>query len=315
MVHAGPRPRRAVGPARRAFRPPRALGVIVGLGFAAWALGLAVYVASLAIGAEAGFKTFIAWLVVGGLSLLGVTFVTWSYSLSSLAYVVDDHAVTIIWGFRRAVIPIENIQRMVPGRTLDAPRIVGINWWGCHVGESDVKRLGYTLFYSTHNTPDELLYVVTAQESYALTVADQVLFAEEVQSRAAIGAAPRPSAQRSTATGIAALPFWRDRAASITVGIAVALFVALCGYFFYEYESVPNVIRFDFPDLEGIVRVGSKTELLEIVYVAGGILAANVVLGILMHARERAAGLWLLASSAMLQVVLLIAAAAALQNA
>ena len=70
----------------------------------------------------------------------------------------------------------------------------GLNWWGCHVGHADVKRLGYTLFYSTHSSPDELLYIHTTQESYALTVLDQAWFAEEVQARAGHGRGRAPHA-------------------------------------------------------------------------------------------------------------------------
>ena len=140
-------------------------------------------------------KTFLAWIVAGALAVIAAVFANWTYALFSLSYVIDRDTLTLSWGFRDVIIPIDTIQRMVPGRTLDEAHVHGLNWWGCHIGAAEVKRVGYTLFYSTHSSPDELLYVVTNQEAYALTVLNQAGFAEEVQARAALG----PSNSTSTA--------------------------------------------------------------------------------------------------------------------
>lgn len=311
-MHARPRPSRALS--QTVFRPDRALGIITGAAFVAWALGAAIVLGSLALGSAAGLKTFVAWAAAGALLLLAFAFATWTYSLATLRYVISGDALTVSWGFRRIVIPLSQVQRMVPGRTLDAPRVNGLNWWGCHVGSAEVKRLGYTIFYSTHRDPEDILYVVTPQESYGLAVQDQAAFAEEVQARAALTSI-NPAVQRSFAVGPAALPFWRDRSAIVTACVAVALTAILSGYVSSEYEGLPPVIQIEFPDLGGIVRVGDRGEILKIVYVGLGVLAANIGLGVLVHARERAAGLWLLASGGMLQAVLLAAAVLAVQAA
>ena len=47
----------------------------------------------------------------------------------------------------------------------------------------------------------------------------------------------------------------------------------------------------------------------------GGIVAVNLALGFVLHARERAAGVWLLASAALIQAVLLAAAIVAFDRA
>ncbi len=298
-----------------AFRPPRALGVIVGGGFTAWALVSALLAFNAAYGAAPEFKTFLGWLIGAVLTLIGLAFLNWTYAVWSLAYILDDDALMIRWGFRRVIIPIESIQRMVPGRTLDEPQITGLNWWGCHVGSADVKRLGFTIFYSTHSAPDELLYVVTTDESYGLTVVNQAAFAEAIQGRAVIGATSGSSLQRSAATGIAAMPFWRDRVAITAAAISALCCIILCAYVYIEYPGLPNVVRLTFPDLGGVVRVGDKGELLHIAWLGAAILALNLVLGVAFHARERAAGLWLMASGGMLQLVLLAAAVTAFERA
>jgi hypothetical protein len=311
-VYAGTRTRRKLEPV--AFRPPRALGVIVGGALMAWALVAAFLAARLAIGAGAEFKTFLAWVVVAVCAGLALAFANWAYSVLSLSYIMDRDTLTIRWGFRRVVIPIDAIQRLVPGRTLDEAQVDGLNWWGCHVGSSDVKRMGYTLFYSTHSSPEELLYLVTNNEAYALTVLDQAAFAEEIQARAALGPVER-HVQRSEATGIAALPFWRDHVALVVAGIAGVACAMLGGYVFASYPGLPQVVELSFPALGGVVRVGDKEELLSIVYLGVGILVLNTVAGISLHAMERAAGLWMVASSGILQVILLGAAVVAFSRA
>jgi hypothetical protein len=101
--------------------------------------------------------------------------------------------------------------------------------------------------------------------------------------------------------------------------MAIALSALACilmiGYVYAEYPDIPNVVRLTFPDLGGVVRVGDKGELLHIAWLGAGIFVVNAVLGILFHARERAAGLWLIASGGMLQLVLLAAAITAFERA
>ena len=210
-MHPGTRARSTIGPA--VFRPPRLAGVGVGLALAAWALLFAALAAWTVVGAPAEFKTFLGWVAAAVLVVGAITILNWTHGLWSLSYVIDADTLTVCWGFRRVVIPLGTVLRMVPGRTLDTPHIQGLNWWGCHIGHADVKRIGYTLFYSTHTSPEELLYIHTTEESYALTVLDQARFAEEIQARAGLAAAVPSRPQRSAATGIGAFPFWRDRVA------------------------------------------------------------------------------------------------------
>lgn len=311
MVNAGPRARRQLEAV--AFRPPRALGVIVGGALTAWPFILAFLCLRLALGATVEFRSFAMFVVSGVLVLVGVAFANWTHALSTLTYSINRDTLLIRWGFRRVIVPIDTIQRMIPGRTLDEAKIDGLNWWGCHVGHADVKRVGHTLYYSTHSSPDELLFVVTTDESYALTVLDQAAFAEAIQARAALGSVDHPI-QRSSATGIAAIPFWRDRVAVIAAASGAASCVLLAGFVYWQYPDLPNVIQLSFPALGGVVRVGDKSELVHIAYLGAGILAVNTVLGIALHTRERAAGLWLFASSGLLQFVLLAAAVIAIQK-
>jgi hypothetical protein len=312
LVHAGARSRNQLSSA--AIRPPRALGVITGGALSAWALLLAAGATAVAIGSPVELKTFLAWVVAAVLVLVGVLFAYWAWALSTLAYEIGREALTIRWGFRRISVPIANIQRMIPGRTVYDAKVDGLNWWGCHIGHGEVTRVGFTLFYSTHSSPDEILYVVTGGEAFGLTVLDQAAFAEDVQANAALGAVIGHT-QRASAWNIVAWPFWRDATAKTLAMLSVLAAALATGYVYAEYPGLPAVVQLDFPALDGIVRIGEKSELLRIAYVSGGIALANAALGVVVHSRVRAAGLWLFASGLLLQGLLLAAAIVAFARA
>jgi hypothetical protein len=312
VVHARTSPRPELAAA--VFRPSRGIGVAVGVVLSAAAFGLAFVAVAAAVGGDAEFKTFLAWVAAAVLFLCGAAFVNWTHGLATLAYRVDADALVIQWGFRRVEIPIDTILRLVPGRTVDAARVFGLNWPGCHIGHAEVKRIGYTLFYSTHRAQDELVIIHTTQESYAISLTNQAGLAEEIQARTVLGTL-ESHPQRSAATGIAALPFWRDGHAISTALLAVAGCVLLGGFVMYRYPGLPEVIGLSYPNLGGLVRPENKSEILKIAYLGGGILGVNLAFGVLLHARERAAGLWAFASAGLLQVVLFAAAITAIERA
>lgn len=313
MVHPGARAGGVVD--AETFRPPRALGVIVGGAFTVWAAFIALVAAVLAAGAAVEVTTFLAWVVVALFAGLALLFGWWTLGLARLAYRIDDDALRIRWCGGEVVVPIADVQRVVPGRTVGEESVTGLNWWGCHIGRGEAATIGSAIFFATHNRPGDNVFVVTASgRAYALTVSDQVAFAEACSRRQVVGFDP-VEPQRVEPRGLSLLPFWRDGGVWFVFGLVLVGLGALGGYLFSQYPDLPALVQIDFPRATGIVRVGERAELLRIGAVGGGIVAVNLVLGFLLHVRERAAGLWLLASAALLQAVLLGAAVAAFERA
>jgi hypothetical protein len=96
--------------------------------------------------------------------------------------------------------------------------------------------------------------------------------------------------------------------------LSVAACVLLCGFVMYRYPGLPDVIELNFPTMGDVDRVGDKSAVLDMAYLGAGIMVVNLVAGVVLHARERAAGIWLLTAGGMLQVILLVAAFAAIQG-
>lgn len=296
------------------FRPPRALGVIVGGGFGLWAAFIALVAAGVASGAAVEFKTFVGWTLVAVFAAIAAQFAWWTFGLARLAYEINDEALRIRWGVGDVVIPIADIQRVVPGGKLDEAQIRGLNWWGCHVGLGRVRRIGRTLFFATQGAPEDSVYVVTSTRAYALTVADQAAFAAACTRRLIVGLEPLEQ-QHVEARGLAALPFWRDNAARFALALTLVGLGVVAGFIYAQYPDLSPIVKIKFPETSGIVRVGEKSELLHIGAVAGAVALINTVLGFAVHSRERAASVWLFASAALLQAVMLGAAVTAFERA
>jgi hypothetical protein len=248
----------------------------------------------------------IAAIIFFGLSLL---FAYWTYSLSTLRYALDRNALTITWGDIRQQIPMSQIERLVPGRELEPPHVAGVSWMGHHVGRATVEGgVGETLFYSTHRSPQDLLYVVTPTQSYAISVEDEVAFAEAVQAQQRAGSLVAVT-QGPDRLYLAAQPFWDDHTAQLLSLVAFAMFFVMFGYVFQQYPGLPQSIQLSFPHLDGVTRVGDKGELLRIPSAGIVILLLNLVLGFAAHAWERMVGYVLLLAAIVAQAMLLAAAA------
>ena len=312
MVHPGTRAGGVVD--ADTFRPPRALGVIVGGAFTVWAAFIALVAGVLAGGAAVEPTTFLAWVVVALFAGVALLFGWWTLGVARLAYQIDDDALRIRWAGGEVVVPVVDIQRVVPGRTVGEESVTGLNWWGCHIGRGVASSLGPTLFFATHNRPEDNVFVVTPGRTYGLTVPDQVAFAEACSRRLIVGFEPGEP-QRSEPKGFSLLPLWRDGDVLFVFSLVLVGLGVLGGFLFTQYPDLPALVQIDFPKSTGIVRVGERSELLRIGAVGGGIVAVNLALGFILHARERAAGLWLLASAALIQAVLLGAAIVAFERA
>jgi hypothetical protein len=294
------------------FRPPRTLGSLVGGGIAAWCLLAAIVLAVRGVTHDVTLGIVALYIVAAIFLCIGLLFAYWTYSLGTMRYALDRNALTIIWGDIRQSVPMAQIERLVPGRELANPHVAGVSWMGHHVGRAQVEGgVGDTLFYSTHRSPEDLLYVVTPEQSYAVSVEDEVAFAEAVQAQQRLGplvAVP----QGPERLYLAAQPFWEDRTAQGLALAALATFFAMMAYVFQQYPGLDQNIALSFPELDGITRVGSRSELLKLPATGMGLLLVNLVLGFIAHSWERMVGYVLLIAAVAAEAMLLAAAIIAL---
>jgi hypothetical protein len=292
------------------FRPASAVGTLYGGAIVLVSLLLGAGLILKGLTMDVGFDQMGPFLAGGFFLALAALYLYWTWSCRSLTYVVDRNALSIRWGGVNQVVPLANIERLVPAAEGENPHIEGVNWVGHHVGLCVDDELGRVLFYSTHRSMDEVLFVLTPTETYAISVPDPVAFAQTVQANQARG----PLFDQRQAVhrwGIAAQSFWLDANARLLAAVLIASFVAVLGYVLHAYPDLSQSVPLRFPSLGGIVRVTDKSALLDIPRSAFGFLAVNLVLAVLLHNWERMVGYVLLLAGIVIQVTLLVAAVVA----
>ncbi len=248
-------------------------------------------------------------LLVGALFLcLGLLFGYWTWGCISMCYIIDRNSLSIRWGSMRQIVPLSNIERLIPGAAdNETPNIEGVNWPGHHVGRGDVPTLGPVMFYSTHKAMDDVLYVQTPTETYAISVPDQIAFAKAVQENQMRGPLfeQRQEVQR---TGVAVQSFWLDSTARLLTVLLIGAFIVAAGYVLKTYPGLDQSVALRFPAFGGVARVTDKSELLDIPRSAAAFVCLNLVLAVALHPWERMVSYVLLLAGIALEVTLLVAA-------
>ena len=297
------------------YQPQRALGLLVGVVLTLWAAGIAFLLFNYGLTSDirlVAIGAYMGAMIATGLTLL---FAYWAYALATLSYALDRNGLVITWGATRQVIPLQAIERLVPGSSVGVPHVRGVTWLGHHVGRAQIQRIGEVLFYSTHQTPEQVLYVMTTERNYAISVDDPADFARHIQIRLDLG--PTAVVTHHVERQAASLQsFWNDRVALALTGVALLAGAAVWGVVAQRWGGLPETFQLHFPPTETspIVEMVGRAAILELPRVASTVLALNLVIGVALHAWERAAGYALLASAAALQIVFIVAIEIALRG-
>lgn len=284
------------------YQPPRALGLITGAVLAAWAFGIAFVLLVFAWDRPFDLITAVAYIGTALSFAVALLFAYWCYSLATMWYALDRNGLVIHWGVLSQVVPLESIERLVPGSSAGVPRVAGVSWMGYHVGQAAVERIGDVLFYSTHQSPEQVLYVMTTEQNYAISVQDPADFAREIQLRQDLGATAdvQHHVERSAATFQG---FWTD-----TTGMTLALLAAMLGALVWivvaaRYNTLPETFELYFPPSHSspLVELVGREAVLELPRTASLLLLANLSLGILLYAWDRTAGYALFLTGAAIQ--------------
>jgi hypothetical protein len=294
-------------------RPRRTLGTVVALAPAAVGAVLGLALVAKATTWPVSVTLFAGIVGAIGLFALAAIFAFWALAAYLMHYTLDRNGLTIVWGTIRQVVPMSAIQSVSLGRGRDKILVRGLTWPGLHVGRGTADG-DEALFYSTHRTAEEIVYVRTASVTYALSPLDPPRFVSEIQrlQKASAGEAAVESVQRDVIGGH---PIWADRIAQLLVLAAVAINIALWGYVFAVYGDLSPQITIEFPPLGEITDLHSRDQVLLIPAAALGVLIVNVLLGLSFQWRERAAAYLMLSGTAFLQLIFWVSAGIAVANA
>ena len=265
-----------------------------------------------------GLALFLTLILSG---LLG--YVAWG--ATSIAYRLSSDILTISYGATRHIIPLTSITDVyAPGEKvgttedlLGSP--VEVRWRGMTnsipgylVGSGESPQLGRVVAVAT--TPaNSQVFIATPAVTFGISPRRSLAFIEELRSRvnsakelAGIGQAPPPEQPPHTAIkGWLAwgAGLWGDRLARWLLLLGLALCVIFFGWISLIYGDLPIILPLHWSAQAQIDRVGDLQELLRLPSIALGIWFVNVLLAGLVRRRERAATIFLLATSIAVPVV------------
>lgn len=290
-----------------AWKPDKALGLGVGLVVMLVIIGMEAFLLQSMLGQPPGLNLYVmALLFVLSLPLL-VLWLYWYYGLATLRYTMDRNALVIACGASRYVVPMESIRRVVRGHEVAISQgFRGVGWPGYLMGSLRLRDLGLLLVASTEPVERQLV-IVTDRMCYGVSPRRPEQFIADLATRQALG--PLHLAEQAVEyVSFVAAPVWRDRWFWATVLLAFVANAALFGVIALRYPALPERLPLHF-DAQGMVdRVGFKSGLIVVPTIGALSLAANGVLGTILHGRERLAAYLLAGMAVTLQVVLWIAA-------
>ena len=294
-------------------RPARLVGTSIGAALSAFAIALAIGVAVQASGWAITPTLFLAILAIVLLVGVATVFAFWAWSCYSLRYVLDRTGLEIVWGTVRHFVAIDQIDEFKLGRGETQTRVRGLTWPGFQIGHGDADEIGPVIFFSTHHSPEDLVYVRTSDLTYGISPQDPIRFVSDAH-RYQEAAKPEQRAPVSWSL-LGSHPMWTDRLAQVLALAAIVLNLALWGFVFGLYPELDNQITIEFPPIGDITMLQSRSEILRIPVTATVFLAINLVAGILFQWRERSATYLLVGGAVIFQVAFWIAAVVALVNA
>jgi len=269
------------------FRPQRFHGTLIGL------IGLLLVLVPTALVARRLALTPLSFSSFGWAMLL-LLLVTIAgalayrvYSCWTLRYRIDRNCLSIRHGITEWLIPLAQVHHLVQGRELlDVLRRARVCWTGYRVGWGRVESLGETMFCAACRSQQEMVYVLTANRTYGLSVPDPERFVSELRFRQSMG----PTRQLTAATrqwALAELSIWRNPVAAMLALIGLMLSLSLLGYACWAYPGLPAVVPLRFNAEGEVLEVGRRLEVLRLPLIALGLVLTDWVLAAWIHQKEK----------------------------
>ncbi len=286
--------------------PNKRLGLLWGLGLVVALLCAGYLFLRWTVQAPVGPVLFgRALLLLATLPLIALSAYAW-YGLANLTYRIERNGIVVRWAAGYDVVPMADIEEIVPFGSLGSELSGGIGWPGYRIGLGRIGSGERVRLYLA-GQPEHWLLVRTAERSYLLSPADVDGFLADYRSRRML----RPIVHWTQGRRLPAplsLSIWRDRPAAALILPGLALDLGLFGYLASRYPHLPARLILSL-DPQGLGdRIGARSELFLLPAIGLGILLLNTVLAAWVHRRERLLALLLVCVVPVVQTLVWLAA-------
>ncbi len=229
--------------------------------------------------------------VLACLVALGIA-IYWTIATLGLRYRLDRNGIRIQWGSSRWVIPIRNIEAIIPIKELGDD-------WGLKQAYQHRAWLGGWAGYRTlndnrtavwrSNEPlEHSLAVLTVTHVYVVSPEQPEVFIRSWRERRFLGTTQDWREEERHAHWLAS-PLWSDRVAWGLMGGILVTSLALFGTMAIAYPQLPEKLALHFDVFGQPDRIGQRSEVLHLPIVALLMLTADLGLGFALYRHDRVA--------------------------
>ena len=214
--------------------------------------------------------------------------------LVTLRYRLDRNGVFVRWFGSEQIIPIRDIQRVVPGEELGSVvvRRRGLRWPGHERGTGQIPGIGRTRFLASQPVTGQLL-LVTPGSAFGISPQDPDGFVKALQARQELGPNRLLEREMHHAPWFT-WPVWTDSTAWLLLGAAAIINLGLFGYLATRFPGLDFQLPMHFNPLGQPDRIEPKIQLFALPMIGLIILVANATLGLILYFRRERAGSYLL---------------------
>jgi len=187
---------------------------------------------------QISFLSFLVGLIVLLSMPLLILLIYHTVSCLTLRYHLDRNGVIVRWFGTEQVIPIRDIQQIVPGSQLGGTivRRRGLRWPGHERGKGQVPGIGRTCFLATRPLPDQLL-LVTPGTAFAISPYDPEGFMRAYEARRELGP-NRLLEQEIHRASWFRWRIWSDQTSRALLGAAMVINLGLFGYLCARFPNL-----------------------------------------------------------------------------
>jgi hypothetical protein len=257
---------------------------------------------------QISFVTFLMALVVVLSVPVLLLAVYHTVSLVTLQYRLDRNGVFVRWFGSEQIIPIRDIQRIIPGGELGdvVVRRRGLRWPGHERGMGQVPGIGRTRFLASQPLTGQLL-LVTPGSAFGISPRDPDGFVKAFEARQSLGPNRLLEREMRHAPWLT-WPLWTDSTAWTLLGAAAVINLGLFAYLAASFPGLDFQLPLHFNRLGQADRIGTKMELFALPIIGLIILGTNLPLGLILYRRERAGSYLLWGAAAAVQALFWLAA-------
>jgi hypothetical protein len=255
-----------------------------------WPVDLTLYGECVAVVCLTILTGILAYRVGGGLTM---------------GYTMDRNGIYVHWLGNRAVIPIDDIERVDSGDAgahipLQFLQGIGSYWGRGRTSEGQRLHLFSTL------PPEKCLILHTSSDAYAVSPANRDTFVQNLEQRRRIGAVkPLPHAQQPGHMVFYA--FWSDPVVRWSFLLAFGLNLLLWGILAGFYPDLAETLPMRFDPTGQVAELHPRHQVLFLPLAAAGLLLLNTAFGLALYRREETGARMLQVASVLVQVLFSVA--------